>query len=198
LLRRRVIGGLAGAVILALLVFGAVKVFGGGDNKPKKAAAAAKAKSTPKAGAQGQVVAQAILAPVGGAKAQGAAFVYHSGQQSVALVRAKLPPSTAGNKYVLWLYNSDKQLVPLAADGTDKQGNFQGAAGLPSTWQNYRFIDVTYQPDPTKNKTVSHGRSVMRGPFTAPTAAAQGATGTGTGTGTGTATGTGTSTSPQP
>ena len=127
---------------------------------------------------QGQVVAQAVLAPIGKSfKGTGAALVYQSGNQALAVVRAKLPPSTGKNKYVLWLYNSDKQLQPLAADVTDKQGNFQGAAGLPNGWQNYRFFDVTYQA--TSGKNVGHGRSVMRGPITAP----QQQNGSGSGTG---------------
>jgi Sigma-70, region 4 len=181
LLRRRIIGGAAGLVVLALLVFGALQLFGGGDdNKPRAAA-----KTTPSASSsqgQGTVVAQAVLSPVKGVNGTGAALVYRSGNQSIAVVRAKLPRSTGKNKYVLWLYNSDKQLAPLAADKTDKKGNFQGAAGLPANWQSYRFIDVTYQA--TSGKKVSHGRSVMRGPITAP----QTSNGTGTGTGTGTST----------
>ena len=72
---------------------------------------------------------------------------------------------------------------------TDKQGNFQGAAALPSGWQNYRFFDLTYQT--TSGKKVSHGTSVMRGPITAPQTGSSG-----TGTGTGTSTGTGTTTTP--
>jgi hypothetical protein len=128
-----------------------------------------------------------VLAPIGKSfKGTGAALVYQSGNQALAVVRAKLPPSTGKNKYVLWLYNSDKQLRPLAADVTDKQGNFQGAAGLPSGWQNYRFFDLTYQP--TTGKNVGHGASVMRGPITQPQAQNGSSGGTGTGTGTGTST----------
>jgi hypothetical protein len=134
-------------------------------------------------------VAQAVLAPIGKSfKGTGAALVYQSGNQALAVVRAKLPPSTGKNKYVLWLYNGSSQLRPLAADVTDKQGNFQGAAALPNGWQNYHFFDLTYQT--TSGKKVSHGTSVMRGPITAP----QQQSGTGTSTGTGTTTGTGTST----
>jgi hypothetical protein len=137
------------------------------------------------------VVAQAVLSPVKGVKGTGAALVYKSGNQSIAVLRAKLPPSKGNNKYVVWLYNSDKQLRPLAADVTDKSGNFQGAAGLPANWTSYHFIDVTYQP--TAGTRVGHGRSVMRGPITAPQTSG---TGTATGTGTGTSTGTGTTTTP--
>jgi hypothetical protein len=88
---------------------------------------------------------------------------------------------------VLWLFNSNTQLTPLAADVTDKNGNFQGAAGLPSNWRNYRFIDVTYQA--TAGTKVGHGRSVMRGALTAPSQS-------GSNLGTGTSTGTGTTTTP--
>jgi hypothetical protein len=185
LLRRRIAGGVAGVVVLALLVFGALQIFGGGSaNKPKPAATTTTGAASNQT--QGQVVAQAVLAPVKGIKGTGAALVYKSGNQTIAVLRAKLPRSTGQNKYVVWLYNSDKQLQPLAADVTDKNGNFQGAAGLPANWQSYHFIDVTYQP--TTGKRVGHGRSVMRGPITAPQTTGTGTTGTGTGTGTGTST----------
>ena len=184
--RRRLLGGIGAVVLLALLIFGGIEIFGGSDNNNSSKNAANTGTSTSSTTAQqgqGQVVAQAVLSPIGKSfKGTGAALVYQSGNQALAVVRAKLPPSTGKNKYVLWLYNSNKQLQPLAADVTDKNGNFQGAAGLPNGWQNYRFIDVTYQA--TSGKNVGHGRSVMRGPLTAP----QQQNGSGTGTGTGTST----------
>jgi hypothetical protein len=174
--RRRMLTGVAGAGILALLIFGAVSIFGGSDKKSTTAST-----TTPTAAAgqgQGRIVAQAILAPVGkGNKGQGVAIVYQSGNQSLLVLRAKLPPASAPNKYVIWLYNNEQQLSPVAADATDKQGNFQGAQTLPQGWQNYRFIDVTLQP--TTGKAVRHGPSVLRGPLTAPTP--QLANGAGTG-----------------
>jgi hypothetical protein len=189
LMRRRVLGGLGAVVLVALLIFGAIKLFGGSDNNSGKTAGTPTGTSTTgtgSQGAQGQVVAQAVLAPVGKTfKGTGAALVYQSGNQSLAVVRAKLPPTKGKNKYVLWLYDSDKKLRPLAADVTDKQGNFQGAAALPTGWQTYRFFDLTYQP--TSGNKVGHGRSVMRGPLTAPQQQSNG-TGTGTGTSTGTQT----------
>ena len=187
LMRRRILGGLGALVIVALLIFGATQLFGGDDNGKKKTASTTttSANSAASQNQQGQVVAQAVLAPIGKSfKGTGAALVYQSGNQALAVVRAKLPPSTGKNKYVLWLYANDKQLQPLAADVTDKQGNFQGAAALPNGWQNYRFFDLTYQT--TSGKKVSHGTSVMRGPITAPQT--NGSSGGGTGTGTGTTT----------
>jgi Anti-sigma-K factor rskA len=184
LMRRRVGGGLAAVVVIALLVFGGIKIFGGGSSHKSPSS---KASTTTGAAAsqnqRGQVVAQAVLAPIGKSfKGTGAALVYQSGNQALAVVRAKLPPSSGNKKYVLWLFDSDKQLVPLAADVTDKQGNFQGAAALPGNWASYRFVDLTYQA--TSGKKVGHGQSVMRGPLTAPSQP----TGTGTSTSTGTTT----------
>jgi hypothetical protein len=168
-MRRRIAGGLGAAVIVALLIFGGIKLFGGDDDDKGTPAAAGTTQPTSSTSGQatGQVVAQAVLAPIGKSfKGTGAALVYQSGSQALAVVRAKLPPSTGKNKYVLWLYDSDKKLAPLAADVTDKQGNFQGAAALPEGWQTYRFFDLTYQT--TSGKKVGHGTSVMRGPLTAP------------------------------
>jgi hypothetical protein len=177
LMRRRIAGGIVGALVLAAIIFGATQIFGG-DNKKKPTPAATTSGSNAAAG-QGQVVAQAVLAPIGKSiKTSGAALVYESSQGAAAVVRAKLPRSTGKNKYVLWLYNSDKQLAPLAASGTDKSGNFQGAATLPTNWRNYKFIDVTYQS--VAGTQVGHGRSVMRGPLTAPTTQSGSNVGTGT------------------
>lgn len=172
LLRRRIITALAGATVLALIIFGAVGIFGGSDKK-KTSAPTTPASSQGK----GQVVAQSVLTPVGkGNNGQGVAIVYQSGNQFLLVLRAKLPPVSSTEKYVIWLYNNEQQLAPVAADVTDKQGNFQGAQTLPQGWQNYRFVDVTRQA--TTGKAVRHGTSVLRGALTAPSPqGAAGATG---------------------
>lgn len=174
--RRRIIGGVAGLVVLALLVFGATQIFGGGGSSKKKNTAATSTGTTGVTGG-GQIIAQALLSPIGAQNKsdQGVAIVYQQGKQSLLVLRAKLKPSTGAKKYVIWLYNSEKQLQPVAADNTDKSGNFQGAQKLPNGWQNYHFVDVTLQS--TSGKQVSHGTSVLRGPITAPSAAATGTTG---------------------
>lgn len=182
LMRRRVLAGVGIVAVIALLVFAATQIFGGSDNSKKNANAGSTQTSTNASqanGQQGQIIGQAVLAPIGKSfKGAGVAGIYQTGNQVYALVRAQVPPSTGNKKYVLWLYNSDSKRVPLAADKTDKQGNFQGAAPLPNGWQNYKFIDVTYQEAGTTN--VKPGTSVMRGPLTAP----QQPSGTSTGTGT--------------
>jgi hypothetical protein len=184
LMRRRVLAGIGIVAVIALLVFAVTQIVGGDDNSKKSDTTASSTGTTPnQAGAQGQIVAQAVLAPIGKSfKGAGVAGVYQSGNQTYALVRAKVPPSTGSNKYVLWLYNSNTKRQALAADKTDKQGNFQGAVPLPNGWQNYKFLDVTYQPT-TANAAA--GQSVLRGPLTAPQ---QPSNGSGTNTGTGTTT----------
>jgi len=80
-----------------------VAIFGGSDHKSSAKSATTPATGTSAtSGQQGQVVAQAVLGPIGKTfKGSGAAFVYKSGNQSFVIVRAKLPPSSAGRKYVL-------------------------------------------------------------------------------------------------
>jgi hypothetical protein len=192
LMRRRIISGVVALLVLALLIFGGIELFGGSSSKKSASAntgttpSSTSGANSSQSGQSGQVVAEAALSPIGKSfKGTGAAIVYQSGNQSLAVVRAKVPPSTGGNKYVLWLYNNDRQLRPIAADGTDKNGNFQGAAALPSNWASYKFIDLTYQN--TSGKNVRHGTSVMRGPLMAPQQTGNGST-TGTNTGTGTTT----------
>lgn len=171
LMRRRILGGIAALAVIAAIVIGAIAIFGGGGNGSKKQAAPAakaKAKAAP-SNSNVQVVAQAVLAPIGAAMkgSIGAARVVKSGNQAALLVQAKLPPSSGQNKYVIWLYNSPTQYVGVAAGTTDKKGNFSGGQALPPTWQKYRFVDLTYQA--VSGKKPQHGTSVMRGPLTAPT-----------------------------
>ena len=179
LMRRRILGGLAAAVIAAAIVIGAIAVFGGGGGKKKPVAASTAKKSASSAGKPNvQVIAQAILAPIGAQMkgSAGVARVVGSGRQYALLVQAKLPPSSGNKRYVIWLYNSPTKYIGVAAGPTDKNGNFSGGQALPNGWQNYHFVDVTYQS--VAGKTPRHGLSVMRGPLTAPT------TSSGTGSGT--------------
>jgi hypothetical protein len=191
--RRQIIGGVIGLVVLAGLIFGATQIFGGGSDKKKSSSTSTSASSTTAQG-QGQVVALAQLAAIGKAnKDQGVAIVYQQGNQSLLVIRAKVTPSAGNKKYVIWLYNNEKQLAPVAADVTDKNGNFQGAQPLPQGWENYKFLDVTLQS--TSGKNVKHGTSVLRGPFQAPPQQGSGGSGS-TGSSGGTGTGTGSTTTP--
>ena len=161
--RRRIIAAaIAGVAALAvvLLVTG---VFGGGDDD--KDDKAAKTQTTRQPAGQPDILAQAVLTPIGGEKGQGAALVTRQQKVAALLIRAQLTPSKPGEQYYIWLYNSERDVQPLAADATDKQGNLTGAAALPQGYEKYRFVDITRQ----KAKSRNHGTSVMRGPLTAPT-----------------------------
>src|SRR4051794_24410248 len=84
LMRRRILGGLAAAVVVAVLIFGGLKLFGGDDNKSAKKTTTGTSTNASNS-QQGQVVAQAILAPVGKSfKGTGAALIYQSGNQALA------------------------------------------------------------------------------------------------------------------
>jgi len=158
-----VVAGLA-AIAAVLLLTG---VIGGGDDD--EGGETRTQASRQQQGNQPDILAQAVLAPTGGERGQGAALVtrQRNGQQSVValLIRAQLEPSKRGEQYYIWLYNRKSDVVPLAADATDRQGNLTGAAALPENWQNYRFVDITRQ----RRNSRRPGTSVMRGPLTEPT-----------------------------
>jgi hypothetical protein len=177
--RRRIIAAVAGLVVIGLLVFGGVEIFGGGSGH-KKAAAATRTGARTGNKNQAQIVAAARLAPIGGFKGSGAAAVYKVSNRYLLVIRAKFPPASGGKKYVVWLYNSDKQAAAIAADVTDKKGNFSGGSEIANGWQNFRFVDITYQSGSAKK----HGNSVMRGPLLGAQQGGNGGTGTSTGTGT--------------
>ena len=162
--RRRIIAGAAALLAALLAVLLLTGVIGGGDDDEK--ADTKPATTTQQAQGQPDILAQAVLAPIGGERGQGAALVTKQGKVNALLIRAQLTPSKAGEQYYIWLYNSDKDVQPLAADATDKQGNLTGAAALPEGFAKYKFVDITRQ----KAKSRGHGSSVMRGPLTEPTA----------------------------
>ena len=50
----------------------------------------------------------------------------------------------------MWLYNTRTNAVPVGAQVTDQNGNYQGAGKLPADLSKYQAIDVSLQaiPDP--------------------------------------------------
>jgi hypothetical protein len=43
-----------------------------------------------------------------------------------------LPPTSSGDRYLLWLYKSDSQAVPLGQETVDSSGNLTGAVPVPA------------------------------------------------------------------
>jgi hypothetical protein len=61
-----------------------------------------------------------------------------------------LPPTDSGERYLLWLYKSDTQSVPLGQETVDSSGNLTGAVPLPAqelvlipAFQTIRFAKVS-------------------------------------------------------
>jgi hypothetical protein len=61
-----------------------------------------------------------------------------------------LPPTGNGDRYLLWLYKSDTQSVPLGQETVDSSGNLTGAVPLPAqelvlipAFQTIRFAKVS-------------------------------------------------------
>jgi hypothetical protein len=168
--RRRVIGASIGGLVLAAVVVGILAlagVFGGGDSKGNSGSKASNTTATtPAAGSQPQVLGQIALQPLGGAKAQGNAFILSQGGKPVLAVQAKLPPLPASQRkaaYNVWLFNSPKDAFSIGAQFTDAQGNYQGVKELPANYKRYKFVDVSVQP--FNNRTAHSGNSILRGAF---------------------------------
>ena len=172
--RRRLIGGGIGALLLAGLVVGILAlagVFGGDDDNTKAGAkdAAAQRNDAQNANAGGQggqprVLGQIPLRPIGGAKAQGVAYILEQGNQRVLAVTAKLPPLPATQRkaaYNVWLFNSPKNAESIGAQFTTPKGDYQGVGPLPANFERFKFIDVSRQP--FNNKTGHSGQSLLRG-----------------------------------
>lgn len=199
--RRRLIGGGIGLAVLAAVVVGILAiagVFGGSDKGSSKASSGTSTTATT-AQAQPQVLGQIPMQAIGGAKAQGVAYILKQGTKLVLAVTAKLPPLPSTQRkaaYNVWLYNSPKDSQSIGAQFTDAQGNYQGVGTLPSNYQRYKSIDVSIQP--FNNKTAHSGNSVLRGQLANIQPVQQGQAGGGTTTtpgatapgGTGTAPGT--------
>ena len=162
--RRRIIAGVGAGLLAVLAVLLITGVIGGGDDDDEGSGSGTQ--TTQQQGAnQPDILAQAVLTPVGGEQGQGAALITRQQNVAALLIRAQLTPSKKGEQYYIWLYNSEKDVQPLAADASDKDGNLTGAAALPENYTKYRFVDITRQKANSRN----HGTSVMRGPLTEPT-----------------------------
>ena len=162
--RRRMIGGgVVGLVVIVLLILLITGAFGGDDDgEPAASSKTNTTQTTP--GGQPQVQGQIPLQAVGGAKAQGVAYILEQGGQRVLAVTAKLPPLPATQRnaaYNVWLFNNPKDAESIGAQFTTAKGDYQGVGPLPANYKRFKFIDVSRQP--FNNKTGHSGQSVLRG-----------------------------------
>jgi hypothetical protein len=114
-----------------------------------------------------QVLGQIPLNPIGGAKAQGLAYIVQQGKQRFLVVQAQVPPLPNTQKvaaYEVWLYNTNKDARSLGAQYTNAQGVLQGRAPLPADFAKFKAVDVSRELFSDKN--TAHGNaSILRGTF---------------------------------
>jgi hypothetical protein len=178
--RRRIIGGVSALAVLILAVLLIAGVFSGGDDNSSNASNNATTGTAKKQTTT--VVGQLELKPVGRLAQKntaGFAAIAVTGNKPQLAVRAKLPPS-GQRAYEVWLYNSSSDARSVGAQRTDAQGNYEGAAEIPSDWQKYKYIDISLES--VDNNRAHSGRSVLRGALAdlqaAPPQQQQGGTGT--------------------
>jgi hypothetical protein len=156
--RTQVIVGSAGALALLIVVL-VVATSGGSDSsssncKPVDTSAAQQAGVPQMKLAAVGSFANANCAPSGlltlGA-AQPSSQTKNQGQSFVLQANAvHLPPTGNNERYVLWLYKSDAQSVPLGQETVDSSGNLTGGVPVPAqelvlipAFQTIRLARVT-------------------------------------------------------
>ncbi len=153
--RRRIIGGAALAILLALfvLVWPIGLVTGDGDDASGDGADQAEPELL------GQLP---LLPPSGGNKKfAGIAIFSRQGDGEQIGVQAQLKATKQDSAYQVWLYNSKQDAKSLGAQYADAQGLFSGIAKLPENYERYKFIDVSREEvegDPSHS-----GQTVLRG-----------------------------------
>jgi hypothetical protein len=138
--QRQLIAGLLGAglivILIVLIVAGAFSSGGGGGNSSADTGGSGGATGT--TGAQNaatQQLTRAVLQPVNGGNASGAAIFgrVRSGKNDVAVVQlamSNLTPTKSGQIYVIWLHGANGQAFPLTRDRVDKTGKLSGLVPL--------------------------------------------------------------------
>jgi hypothetical protein len=152
-----IVGGAAALAIVIVIIVVATSGGGGGgsDCKPVDTSAAQQAGvPTMKLAAQGSA-AQADCAPSGmitlGSAQQNSQQSKNQAPTFVLQANAvHLPPTGSNERYLLWLYKSDTQSVPLGQETVNSSGNLTGAVPIPAQelilipqFQTIRLAKVT-------------------------------------------------------
>jgi hypothetical protein len=135
---------------------------------------------------KGKDVTQAVLDPVGGGDATGIA-VFGRVKNSLALqVEATgLAPSSEGESYTVWLYESPGKMLPLASTTIGKSGKLAAQVAVPTEVLGYLAnetfdqIDISLTSNATlkaslakatreKKAPIYTGTDVLRGQITGP------------------------------
>ncbi len=153
-LQRRVVAGMVVFLAVGGLVLLGIQVLGDDDEEAMTADT-----TEPTVADQAQSVARLILRPVAGGRGEGGAVIAEQSGQPVMVMRAKLPATDKDQSYVVWLFNSRTDAVPVAAG---LRGNLQTLAPLPADFARFRFVDVSLQ---RKGGRRHSGNSVLRAPI---------------------------------
>ena len=135
--QRQLVAGLLGiglvVVLVVLIVAGAFS--GGGSDKSSASSSGGATGATGANSAAAQRLTRAVLEPVGGSKASGAAIFgrVRQGKNDVAVVQlamSGLAPTKKGQIYVIWLHGKGGNAFPLTRDQVTKSGQLRGLVPL--------------------------------------------------------------------
>jgi hypothetical protein len=136
--QQQLLGILAAFVVLVVaVVLGVSGVFGGDEDQQDQTQAAQEG------------LTRVDLRPTEeGSDATGvAAFARVQDQPVLQVNAANLQPTSKGQVYVVWLYNSPDQAFPIAREQVGEGGNLSGPAPIPQAvvplLPQFRFIDIS-------------------------------------------------------
>jgi hypothetical protein len=158
--KRRTQAIVGGAAALALVIVIVVVATGGGGGGGSSDCAPVNPASAQQAGiptmklAAAGALADLDCAPSGqitlGSQQQSANTKSQTPTFVLQANAVHLPPTSSGERYLLWLYKSDTQSVPLGQETVDSSGNLTGAVPLPAqelvlipAFQTIRLAKVT-------------------------------------------------------
>jgi hypothetical protein len=180
---------IAAGVAVVVLVIVVLAVSGDSGSDPSSGSPSAPAAATTETAANsaaGKQVTQAVLSPVDGSDASGAATFGRLKNTLALQVEAEgLAPTEKGQSYTIWLADSPQKMLPLASTQTSKDGKIAAQFEVPTevlaylASETFDQIDVTLTTDSAlkaslkkatgeKKAPIYTGTDVLRGTVTGP------------------------------
>jgi hypothetical protein len=159
------------AVVVLVIVVLAVSGDSGSDTSAGSSSSAGTTTTAAGTTAAGKQVTQAVLSPVDGSDASGAA-TFGRLKSSLALqVEAEgLAPTEKGQSYTIWLAASARKMLPLASTQTSKDGKIGAQFEVPTevlaylASETFDQIDVTLTTDSALKASLKKATSEKKAP----------------------------------
>ncbi len=167
---------IAGALVLIALVIVLALSGGGGSGNATTTASGESASSGEEASSNptvnGKEVTRAILSPVDGGGAKGVAtFGRVKNSLALQIEASGLAPTGKGRSYTVWLYESPRKMLPLAATAVGGSGKIAAQIRVPTEVLGYLAnetfdqIDISLTSDAALKASLTKATSEKKAPL---------------------------------